>query len=73
MLAAGSVNPMPQSTAALLMKQRESVLVDVEALCLHIAAEELWETPVQRDTISSLLARYEALADELRLAIAAFR
>ena len=55
------------------MKQRESVLVDVEALCLHIAAEELWETPVQRDTISSLLARYEALADELRLAIAAFR
>jgi hypothetical protein len=36
---------MPQATAALLTEQLDSVLVDVEALCLHIAAEELWETP----------------------------
>jgi hypothetical protein len=55
------------------MEQLETVLGDVEVLCLHIAAEELWDTPVQRDAVANLLTRYEALADELRLGIGAFR
>lgn len=63
---------MPQSTAVLLMEQYEAAVTDAEALALHIAQEN-WDTPEQLQIISDLRIRYERLADELRIAIAAFR
>ncbi|WP_130418412.1 hypothetical protein [Edaphobacter modestus] len=60
------------TTAVPPIEQLESVLVDVEALRLHVT-DKLWEMPEQLNAVSGVLCRYEELADELRLAIAAFR
>ena len=62
---------MPQSTAVLLIEQLECVLVDTEALDLHISSN-LWETSAQLAALIDLRMRYQQLADDIRLAIAAF-
>lgn len=54
------------------MEQYEAALTDAEALALHIAQQNL-DTPEHLRVISDLRVRYERLADELRIAIAAFR
>jgi hypothetical protein len=63
---------MAQPIAVLLIEQLEDILKEVDALKLHIAKDQ-WETPEQREVLVALNHRYEQLAEELCLAITAFR
>src|SRR5215469_12313225 len=68
---AGTLSPMPQATALLLMEQYESAQTDLEALNLYLAQENS-STPEQLQMLSNLKTRYERLTDEILLAISAF-
>jgi hypothetical protein len=60
-----------RTTVQLLTERLKSATSDSEALGLLIA-EKNWDNADQLDVLTNIRARYEALADELRLALALF-
>ena len=60
-----------KTTVQLLTNRLSSAISDSDTLGLLIA-EKNWDNVDQLDVLTNIRARYEALADELRLALALF-
>jgi hypothetical protein len=61
-----------RTTVQLLSERLKSATSDSETLGLLIA-EKSWGNADQLDVLTNIRARYETLADELRLALALFQ
>jgi hypothetical protein len=60
-----------KTTVQLLTERLNSATSDSDSLGLLIA-EKSWDNADQLDVLTNIRVRYEALADELRLALALF-